>query len=72
MLTRKTKYALLERRPAASTPASAAADALPDEAELTQAVLAAAKGLRWGSIEIVLHDGRVVQVSRTEKKRIVK
>ena len=47
-------------------------DVSPDEAELTRAVLAAAKGLRWGSIEIVLHDGHVVQISRTEKKRIVK
>jgi hypothetical protein len=43
-----------------------------DEAELTDAVLAAAKGLRYGSIEVVVHDSRVVQIIRTEKRRILK
>jgi hypothetical protein len=41
-------------------------------AELTEAVAAAAKGLRFGSIEIVLHDARVVQIVRTEKRRVVR
>ena len=61
-----------ERRSPLSAMAASSEDGSPDEAELTQAVLAAARGLRWGSIEIVLHEGRVVQVSRTEKRRIVK
>jgi hypothetical protein len=43
-----------------------------DEAELTEAVAAAAKGLRYGSIEVIVHDSRVVQIIRTEKRRILK
>ena len=29
-------------------------------------------GLRYGSITIVVHDGVIVQVDRTEKKRLIK
>jgi hypothetical protein len=43
-----------------------------DEAELTEAVASAAKGLRYGSIEVIVHDSRVVQIIRTEKRRILK
>jgi hypothetical protein len=43
-----------------------------DEAELFEAVKSAAAGLRYGSIEIVVHDGRIAQVIRTEKRRIVR
>lgn len=43
-----------------------------DPTELTEAVTAAARGLRYGSIEVVVHDARVVQIIRTEKRRIVK
>ena len=44
----------------------------PDTTELAEAVTAAARGLRYGSIEVVVHDARVVQIIRTEKRRIVK
>ena len=40
--------------------------------EIAEAVAAAARGLRYGSIEVVIHDARVVQIVRTEKRRIVK
>jgi hypothetical protein len=43
-----------------------------DEAELIEAVAAAAKGLRYGSIEVIVHDSRVVQIIRTEKRRLLK
>jgi hypothetical protein len=43
-----------------------------DAAEIAEAVAAAARGLRYGSIEVVVHDARVVQIVRTEKRRIVK
>ncbi len=46
---------------------SAAADDSPES--VANAVLTALGGLRYGTIEVVLHDGRVVQVSRTEKFR---
>ena len=60
----------------ASTPRTNIADALDQDAldptELVDAVTAAARGLRYGSIEVVVHDARVVQIIRTEKRRIVK
>jgi len=37
--------------------------------ELEQAVIAALNGLRFGSIEITMHDGRIVQIERKEKIR---
>lgn len=43
-----------------------------DPTEIADAVAATARGLRYGSIELVVHDARVVQIVRTEKRRIVK
>jgi hypothetical protein len=34
-----------------------------------QAVLLALKGIRFGSVEIIVHDSRVVQIERKEKMR---
>jgi len=59
----------------ASTPRANIEDALHqdlDQTELAEAVTAAARGLRYGSIEVVVHEARVVQIIRTEKRRIVK
>ena len=33
-------------------------------------VLAALRGLRFGSVEILVHDGRIVQIERREKVRL--
>ena len=27
------------------------------------------KGIKYGSVQIVIHDGRIVQIERTEKRR---
>jgi len=27
------------------------------------------KGIQYGSVQIVIHDGRIVQIERTEKRR---
>lgn len=43
-----------------------------DLPEIAEAVADAAKGLRYGSIEVVVHDARVIQIIRTEKRRIAK
>jgi hypothetical protein len=40
------------------------------EAALAESILGALRGLRYGSVEIVVHDARVVQIVRTEKVRI--
>jgi hypothetical protein len=36
----------------------------------SQKILAALQGLRYGSVEIVVHDGRIVQIERREKLRL--
>lgn len=41
----------------------------PDERSL-QRILDAIKDLRYGSVEVVVHDGKVVQIERKEKIRI--
>lgn len=33
-------------------------------------VLSALRGLRFGSVEVVVHDGRIVQIERREKVRL--
>jgi hypothetical protein len=43
---------------------------LPGADAGTAAVLNALRGLRFGSIEVVIHNGRIVQVERREKVRI--
>lgn len=39
------------------------------ERAIEQAILLALKGIRFGSIEIIVHDSRVVQIERKEKMR---
>ncbi len=38
--------------------------------DLAQQILAILHGIRFGSLEIVVHDGRVVQIDKHEKFRI--
>lgn len=33
-------------------------------------ILEALHGIRYGSVEIIIHDGRIVQIERKEKLRI--
>ncbi|MGH8658968.1 MAG: YezD family protein [Gammaproteobacteria bacterium] len=40
-----------------------------DSPDLVQQVLRALRGIRYGSVELVVHDGRVVQIERKEKLR---
>ena len=43
----------------------------PDDTEskLAERIVHALRGLRYGSVEIVVHDGRVVQFERRERVR---
>jgi hypothetical protein len=34
-----------------------------------QAILLALKGIRFGSVEIIVHDSKIVQIERKEKTR---
>ncbi len=38
--------------------------------EPARQILAALNGIRYGSVEIVVHDGRIVQIERREKVRL--
>jgi hypothetical protein len=43
---------------------------LPDrEAWWLERIRESLAGIRYGSVQIVIHDGKVVQIERTEKKR---
>lgn len=35
-----------------------------------QAILLALEGIRFGSVEIIVHDSKIVQIERKEKMRI--
>jgi hypothetical protein len=39
-------------------------------AETMRALVTALKSLKFGSIEVVVHDGKVVQIIRTEKLKV--
>jgi hypothetical protein len=41
----------------------------PPEPSWERAVLQTVRGLRYGSVEVVVHDGRVVQIETREKVR---
>ena len=41
-----------------------------DEWAWADAVLRAVRGVRYGSVEVRIHDGRVVQIERREKLRL--
>jgi hypothetical protein len=38
--------------------------------QLEREILDAVRGIRYGSVEVVVHDAKVVQVVRTEKVRV--
>jgi len=46
-----------------------ASDALPLPQPLLQELCEALRAIRYGTIELVIHDGRVVQLERREKVR---
>jgi hypothetical protein len=40
--------------------------------EIEQQILRAVKSIRYGSVEIIIHDSKVVQIDRKEKIRLDK
>jgi hypothetical protein len=40
------------------------------EVELIRKIVSAIKGLRYGSVTIIVHDGRIMEFQRSEKFRI--
>ena len=45
-------------------------DSSADDASLLREIHAALRDLRYGSVEITVHDSRVVQIERKEKYRL--
>lgn len=39
-------------------------------ASVSEKIIAALQGLRFGSVELTVHDGRIVQIERKEKVRL--
>lgn len=48
-----------------------AADLSLQETRVLQAVLTAMRQIRYGHVQIILQDGKVVQIERLEKQRLV-
>lgn len=40
-----------------------------NQVSVEQTILSALKGIRFGSVEIIVHDSKVVQIERKEKTR---
>ncbi len=49
---------------------TAAPDPAPGEPEWLALVRAQVRDLRYGVVQLVVHDGRVTQIERTEKVRL--
>ena len=54
---------------ASSTPEDGLPGALPLPPGLLEALQEALRRIRYGTVELVIHDGRVVQLERREKVR---
>jgi hypothetical protein len=59
----------MERRGIADEKLPTGGRAEPDRASL-QYVDDALRGLRFGTVTVVVHDGQIVQIERTEKTRL--
>ena len=41
-----------------------------DKTVVLEKIISSLKGIQYGSVEIVIHDGRIVQIERKEKVRL--
>ena len=57
------------RIPVTASPADGSAPELPLEPALARELAIALRSIRYGTIELVIHEGRVVQLERREKVR---
>jgi len=51
------------------SPISSSARKMPTDDELRE-ITASLRGMRYGSVSIVVQDGVIIQIDRTEKKRL--
>jgi hypothetical protein len=57
------------RIPVSASPAAGPTPELPLEPALARELAMALRSIRYGTIELVIHEGRVVQLERREKVR---
>ena len=57
------------RIPVSASPADGPAPGLPLDPALARELAIALRSIRYGTIELVIHEGRVVQLERREKVR---
>ncbi len=55
-------------RPPTNTPVTTLRSSLPEP--VLAALLEALQGVRYGTVTVIVQDGRVVQIDRTERKRL--
>jgi hypothetical protein len=65
--SRKTTTAMSQDSPPITAPI--ASPRLPTDEELRE-IAASLRGMRFGSVNIVVQDGVIIQIDRTEKKRL--
>ncbi len=53
-----------------SSPEAVARDPAEVERRVKEEILQALKGLRYGSVEVTVHDSAIVQIERKEKFRV--
>lgn len=41
-----------------------------DEKDLVERLLSATRGIRYGAVEVIIHDSKVVQIERKERYRL--
>ena len=59
---------MVSQTSAGSVEGSAASSEIPRDVQ--EQILRAVAGVRYGSVEVVIQDGKVVQIESREKKRI--
>ncbi len=52
-----------------TSPVSTGSRTMPTDEELRE-IVASLRGMRYGSVSIVVQDGVIIQIDRTEKKRL--
>jgi hypothetical protein len=57
------------RLPTSASPAEGPAPELPLDPALARELATALRSIRYGTIELVIHEGRVVQLERRERVR---
>ena len=58
------------RNPLSAPPTDDPAPELPLEPALARELAIALRSIRYGTVELVIHEGRVVQLERREKVRL--